>query len=89
MDGLAERIRRHLRPLYLALDFYSTAPVSPWLAALDWAKSVFAKPQRLSQQQLADCPAPTLPKRLGPYLLTFDTSGKPTGLHADRYQFWL
>lgn len=24
-----------------------------------------------------------------PYLLTFDADGKPTGLHADRYEFWL
>ena len=31
----------------------------------------------------------TLPTRLRPYLLTFDDEGKPTGLHADRYEFWL
>ena len=89
VDGLAERIRRHLRPLYVALDFASTVHDSPWLAALAWAKSVFAKQQRLSQRPLAECPAATLPKRLRPYLLTFDADGKPTGLHADRYEFWL
>jgi len=89
VDGLAERIRRHLRPLYVALDFTSTAPESPWLAALAWAKSMFAKQQRLSQRPLAECPAATLPKRLRSYLLTFDADGKPTGLHADRYEFWL
>lgn len=37
VDGLAERIRRHLRPLYVALDFAGTDPDSTWLAALDWA----------------------------------------------------
>jgi hypothetical protein len=89
VDGLAERIRRHLRPLYVALDFAGTDPDSPWLAALAWAKGVFAKQQRLSQRPLAECPAATLPKRLRPYLLTFDADGKPTGLHADRYEFWL
>jgi hypothetical protein len=26
---------------------------------------------------------------LRPYLLTFDADGKPTGVHADRYEFWL
>jgi hypothetical protein len=52
-------------------------------------KGVFAKQQRLSQRPLAECPAATLPKRLRPYLLTFDADGKPTGLHADRYEFWL
>jgi len=89
VDSLTERIRRHLRPLYVALDFASTVPDSPWLVALAWAKSVFAKQQRLSQRSLAECPAATLPKRLRPYLLTFDADGKPTGLHADHYEFWL
>ncbi|MCE3605731.1 Tn3 family transposase [Massilia sp. P8910] len=89
VDGLAERIRRHLRPLYVALDFAGTEPDSPWLAALFWAKSVFTKQQRLSQRPLAECPPATLPKRLRSYLLVFDADGKPTGLHADRYEFWL
>ena len=89
VDSLTERIRRHLRPLYVALDFASAVPDSPWLAALAWAKSVFAKQQRLSQRPLTECPAATLPKRLQPYLLTFDADGKPTGLHADHYEFWL
>ncbi|MBS7676551.1 hypothetical protein, partial [Vibrio cholerae] len=52
-------------------------------------KSVFAKQQRLSQRPLDECPAATLPKRLRPYLLMFDAEGTPTGLHADRYEFWL
>lgn len=88
IDGLAERIRRHLRPLYEALDFASTTQ-SPWLEALSWTKSVFAKQQKLSQCPLAQCPEATLPKRLRPYLLTFDVQGNATGLHADRYEFWL
>ena len=43
VDNLAERIRRHLRPLYVALDFSSTVPDSPWLAALAWAKRVLSR----------------------------------------------
>ena len=89
VNGLAARMRRHLRPLYVALDFASIVPDSPWLAALAWVKSVFAKQQRLSQRPLAECPAATLPKRLQQYLLTFDADGKSTGLHADHYDFWL
>jgi hypothetical protein len=89
VDGLAERIRRHLRPLYGALDFASIDPDNSWLAALAWAKGVFARQQRLSQRPLAECPAATLPKRLWPYLLIFDAEGKPTGLYADRYELWL
>jgi TnpA family transposase len=89
IDGLAERMRRQLRPLYGALDFASANPNNPWLVALDWAKRVFDRQQRLSQRPLAECPSATLPKRLRSYLLTFDGDGKPTGLHADRYEFWL
>ncbi|EWS78614.1 hypothetical protein AF72_04420 [Xylella taiwanensis] len=47
VDGLAERIRRHLRPLHVALDLAGTDPNSPWLAALTWAKGVFAKQQQM------------------------------------------
>jgi TnpA family transposase len=87
--GLAERVRRHLRPLFGALEFSSAASDNRWLAALTWAKGVFAKQQRLSQRPLVECPEATLPKRLRPYLLAFDADGKPTGVHADRYEFWL
>lgn len=89
VDGLAARIRRHLRPLYGALDFSGVAADNPWLAALAWMKGVFAKPQRLSQRPPAKCLQATLPMRLRPYLLTFDADGKPTGIYADRYEFWL
>jgi hypothetical protein len=47
IDGLATRIRRHLRPLYGSLDFSSVVPDNPWLTALSWMKGVFAKQQRL------------------------------------------
>lgn len=89
VDEVAARMRKQLRPLYGALDFSSVKPDSPWLAALTWAKGVFAKQQRLSQRPLTECPAATLPQQLRPYLLTFDGDGKPIGLHADRYEFWL
>lgn len=89
VEGLADRMRRHLRPLVVALEFACVDTDNPWLAALAWVKGVFGKQQRLSQRPLAECPAATLPKRLRPYLLTFDGNGQPTGLHADRYEFWL
>jgi len=89
VDGLAERIRRHLRPLYAALDFSAGAADCPWLAAHAWVKSVFAKQQRLSQRPLAECPEATVPTRLRPHVLLFDTDGTRTGVHADRYEFWL
>lgn len=50
---------------------------------------MFAKNQRLSHRPLAECPQATLPKRLRPYLLTFDINDNPIGLNSDRYEFWL
>jgi TnpA family transposase len=89
VDKLAARMRRHLRPLFEALEPDSVDPASAWLAALAWMKGVFAAQQRLSQRPLAECPADTIPSRLRPYLLTFDGAGKPTGVNADRYEFWI
>jgi TnpA family transposase len=89
VDGLAQLTRRHLRPLYAALDFFSVTPENPWLAALSLMKAAFAKQQRLSQRPLAEYPPATTPKHLQPYLLTFDADGKPTGVHSDRYEFWI
>jgi hypothetical protein len=80
---------RHLRPLFLRIDFASTPPGSPWLAALAWMKGVFVKAQRLSQRPLAECPGGTLPRRLRPYLLEFGDDGKAAGIRADRYEFWI
>lgn len=77
-----------LRPLFEALELDSIDPASRWLAALAWMKGVFAAQWRLSQRPLAECPEGTVPKRLRPYLLTFDAAGEPTGMNADRYEFW-
>ena len=84
VDKLAARMRRHLRPLYEALDPTGIEPENPWLAALTWMKGVFAKQQRLSQRPVDECPLHTVPKRLRQYLLSFGGDGKPTGVQADR-----
>lgn len=89
VDKLAARVRRHLRPLIEALEPSSLDPANPWLAALTWMKGVFAKQQRLSQRPAEECPADTVPKRLRPYLMAFDAAGQPTGVNADRYEFWV
>jgi TnpA family transposase len=89
VDRLAANVRRHLRPLYEALEPASIDAENPWLAALAWMKSVFMKQQRLSQRPADECPEHTIPKRLRPYLLTFDRDGNAAGVQADRYEFWV
>lgn len=89
VDRLAARMRRHLRPLYEVLELTGVKPDNPWLDALAWMKGVFAKQQRLSQRPADECPDHTVPKRLDPYLLTFDADGNPAGVHGDRHDFWI
>ena len=89
VDKLAARVRRHLRPLYETLEPTAVDHENPWLAALTWMKGVFAKQQPLSQRPADECPDDTVPTRLRPYLLTFDGDGNPTGVQADRYEFWV
>lgn len=89
IDRQAAKITKQLRHLAMALDFSSTANDCPWLAALRWMKTVFARQQRLEKRPADEIPERTVPKRLRPYLLVFDADGKTTGLRADRYEFWI
>ena len=89
VEELAGRTRRHFRPLFLALDFASTVPDSPWLSALTWMSGVFDKAQRLSQRPIAECLDKTVPHRLRPYLLEFGDDGQAKRVRADRYEFWI
>ena len=89
IDKQAAKITKQLRHLALALDFSSTANDCPWLAALQWMKTVCARQQRLEKRSFDEVPERTIPKRLRPYLLVFDLDGNATGLRADRYEFWI
>ncbi|UOA09290.1 hypothetical protein KKZ03_02945 [Methylobacter sp. S3L5C] len=78
VEQLTTYCRKHLRPLYCALDFSSTVPDNPWLGALTLMKGVFAKQQRLSLQPMNECLEKTVSPRLRCYLLVIDTEGKTT-----------
>ena len=52
-------------------------------------KEVFAGQQGLAKQPLAKIPPRTIPNRLRNFLLSFDEEGKPVGLRAERYEFWI
>jgi hypothetical protein len=43
--------KKHLRPLYMAIEFSSTFADSCWLAALRWMKEVFSKQQKVTQRR--------------------------------------
>src|SRR5260370_25179175 len=89
IDQVAARYKKHLRPLYMAVEFSSTAADSCWLRALRWMKEVFSKQQKLTQRPLEECPADTIPNRLRPHLLITDQNVNAAGLRVDRYEFWI
>ena len=89
IDSLGVRVRLNLRPIFTALKFHSATPDNPWLNALEWVKTVFARQQRLSQCPLLECPPETLPQRLRTFLLNVDGTGNPVAVNDGRYEFWL
>lgn len=89
VDKQTARFKRHLRPLFLALEFSSAVADCPWLAALAWMKKTFSRQQKLAARPLDECPEGTVPNRLRPHLLTFNETGDATGLRGDRYEFWI
>ena len=89
VDEVAGRARRHLRPIYMILNFSSMTPDNPWITALAWMKCTFTKQQQLSQRPISECPEGTVPQRLRQYLLVFDANGNATGVCSNRYEFWV
>ena len=89
VDAQAGQFRSRLRPQAMALNFCSVDAADPWLAALRWMTGVFGRRQRLEQRPLSEVPPGTIPKRLRPYLLTFNDADQPAGLRGERYEFWI
>jgi hypothetical protein len=56
VNRTAPLFKKHLRPLAMVLEFSAELAGSPWLAALDWMKSVFSRQQRLAQRPVAEIP---------------------------------
>jgi hypothetical protein len=85
-DKEGHRFRKHLRPLFIELDFSSHQETNHWLQAFQLIRQRFQKKQSLpvkDKQLMA-----LIPKRLEPYLLTKDKKGK-IQLQAERYEYWL
>lgn len=89
IDKLGQRLKNHLRPIIMALDFSSTVPNNPWLAAIEWFRTTFSRQQSLNQRPIHECPEETIPKRLQYYLLERNSDGQTIKIHADRYEFWI
>jgi hypothetical protein len=87
IDKCINRSKKHLRPLFMSLDFVNTnTETNPWLTALNWFKKYFPFQQNLNRRPLSECPADTIPNRLKPYLYRDEPT--PT-LNTERYELWV
>ena len=84
-EKMASRYKRHLRSLFMHIDFESRIPDNPLLQAIGWMKEVFSKKQSLSQQRFEAFPRNFISSRLEPYLLTFDKDETQI-IHEKRYE---
>lgn len=87
IDKCVKKFKRHLRPLFMTLNFANTnATSSPWLEALNWFKQYFPLQKNFNSCPLSECPENTIPHRLEPYLY----KKEPTlSLNAERYEAWV
>jgi len=85
IDKIGRKLRLHLRPIAMALEFSSTIQHNPWIEALNWFKEVFSKQKTLT---LDDCPENTIPRCMEQFLLKTDDKKQVT-LQAGRYEFWV
>ena len=88
IDKYFHRYKLQLRPLMMAIDFSSTVPDNPWLAAITWFKTIFGAGKTIDKYSVDESPEKTRPKRIQPYLFDTNAEGRQT-FNGDRYEFWI
>jgi TnpA family transposase len=85
VDQQASWLKRHLRPILLAVDLTATRADAPLLEAVQFLKTTFAKGRSLGQAALDSFPTQFMPVRVKRYLYAPDQSGQKR-LIPDRYE---
>ncbi len=85
VDQQATRLKRHLRPILMAVDVTATRADAPLLEAVQFLKTTFEKGRSLGQVASDTFPTQFMPVRLKRYLYAPDQSGQKR-LMGDRYE---
>jgi TnpA family transposase len=85
LERQAKRLKRHLRPILMAVDLTATRADAPLMAAVQFLKTTFAKGRSLGQVASDTFPTQFMPVRLKRYLYAPDESGQKR-LIDDRYE---
>ena len=83
---LAHQFKRHLRPIFLMVDFVSPLTHDPLIEAINFMKVAFIKNKPLGQYLSEDFPNQFIPDSIKRYMFKQDTNGEKT-LLVDNYEF--
>jgi TnpA family transposase len=85
LEGQANRLKRHLRPILMAVGLTATRADAPLMEAVQFLKTTFAKGRSLGQVASDTFPTQFMPVRLKRYLYAPNGSGQKQ-LIPDRYE---
>ncbi|WP_373896185.1 Tn3 family transposase [Virgibacillus sp. CBA3643] len=91
IDQLAHQFKRHLRPLFLMVDFAAPSMNDPLMEGIEFIKQVFRQKKSLGQYAVEDLPSRFLSDSVKRYIYQQNADGQKT-LLVDRYEFliyWL
>ncbi len=89
VDAIGHKFKKHLRAIFMALDFASATTNSPWLTAIEQLKQDFSKQKSLKNTTNVEYYIATIPKKLKQHLTVTDSEGNITGLQSNRYEYWI
>ena len=85
-DKISMSYKRHIRPLFMQIDFSSIAEENHLLIAIDWIKLVFSKNKSLSKEPDSLFPRDFISKRVEPYIINQDSQGNIISVNSNRYE---
>lgn len=86
VDQLARQFKRHLRPLFLMIDFVAPSMNDPLIEAIHFMKLAFSKNKSLGQYSSDDLPHQFMSDNIRRYIYKQEDHGKKA-LCVDRYEF--
>lgn len=86
IDQLAQRFKRHLRQIFLMVDFVAPSIHDPLMEAIHFMKRAFMKNKPLGQYSSDSLPSQFIPDGIKRYMYKQDPSKQKT-LLVDRYEF--
>jgi hypothetical protein len=88
VDKISHKFKKHLRAIFMELDFTSFNPKNPLMTVIDQLKQVYSDRKAININNIAEYNN-IIPKKLKQYLLITDKSGNVKGIQPNRYEFWV